>query len=91
MKITEMKSEVSIDSGCANSLTNRCVQNSPENQLAIVSAEKDHTSVKDRVMEAKSEAVRGLIFILPTQKSSETPREVVLTTPSTSRPAGNRS
>ena len=41
--ITETESEASIDSGCANSLTNRCVQDSPENQLC-----NDHLGKKKR-------------------------------------------
>ena len=40
LKIMETRSKVSSDSGCANSLTNSCVQNSPEIQLAIVLAKK---------------------------------------------------
>jgi hypothetical protein len=83
MKITETKSEVSSYSGCANPLTNSCVQNSPEIQLAIVSAKK-HTSVKDRVMDTNSKAVRGSIpanALMHMQKSSEDFREIVPTAP----------
>ena len=55
--ITEFKSEVGIDSGCENSFTNSSVQNSPENQLAIVSAKKERSSVQDLVAETDSEAL----------------------------------
>ena len=87
-KITETKSEVSIDSGCANFfLSTNCVQKLPENDLAIVSETKEFTSVENRVMETNSKAVRGSIHILPDslthiwiQKLSETPREVIPTT-----------
>jgi hypothetical protein len=39
-EVMKTKFEVSVNLGCVNSLTNSCVQNSPENQLAIVSAKK---------------------------------------------------
>ena len=55
-KITKMKPEVSTNSGCANFLTTNCVQELPEDELAIVSATK----------ETKSKAVRVLIYAVPT-------------------------
>ena len=60
------KSEVRINSGCANISTTNFIQKLPENELAIVSKTKENTSVEDRVMETNSKAVRGLIHILPT-------------------------
>ena len=62
-KITETKSEVSINSGCAaicaHFLTTNCVQILPENEPAIVSAMKEYmsASVEDRVMETNPKAV----------------------------------
>ena len=56
---TETEYEVRIDSGCENSFTNSCVQNSPENRLSIVSERKERKSVQDLVTETNSEAVRG--------------------------------
>ena len=56
-----------IDSYPLISLTRICFQELPENELAIVSATKDCTSVEpeDRDMETNSKAaVRGLIHIL---------------------------
>ena len=55
--ITETKSEVRIEKGCANSFTNSCVQNSLENQPVIVSAKKERSSVQDLVTETDSEAL----------------------------------
>ena len=81
----ETESEVSIDSGCANSLTNSCIQNSSESQLAVVSAEKgvyicQALSYGDEFRggeEIDSYPANSLTHI---QKSSENPREVVPTT-----------
>ena len=56
----------SIDSYPSFSLTHIFVQELPENELSMVSATKECTSVEDRVMESNSKAaVRGLILILP--------------------------
>ena len=68
-KLTETKTEVSIDSSSTHSLTNNCVQeNLPGNQVVIVSPakEKEHTSVKSQVAETKPEEVRGSTYVLPT-------------------------
>ena len=56
----------------ANFLTANCIQKLSESELAIVSATKEYKSVKDRVVETNSGAVR--------EKSSENPREVIPTT-----------
>ena len=52
----------------ANFLTTNCVQKLPENEIAIVSATIEYTSVEDGVMdsETNSKAVRALIRILST-------------------------
>jgi hypothetical protein len=64
---TETKSTVSIDSGCANSLTNSYVQNSSESQASDRPGKKEHIPVKDRVMEPNAQmVVRGSIHILST-------------------------
>ena len=50
---------MSIKSDRANFLTINCVQELPENELAIVSATREHTSVVDQDMETNSKlAVR---------------------------------
>ena len=57
---------MSIKSDGANFLTTNCVQELPENELAIFSAANECTSVEDRVLETNSKAaVRRLIHILP--------------------------
>ena len=70
-KFTEPKSEVS----CTNFLTTNCVQKLPENELAIVSATNEYTSVEDRVMETNSKAVRGSIHFSDTNLSPEIVRK----------------
>ena len=56
---------MSIKLDCTNFLTN-CVQVLPENELAIVSAKKEYTSVEDEVMATNPKAaVRALILVLP--------------------------
>ena len=72
IKVKETKSKVPVSNDinldCANLLTINCVQELPvpENELAIVSATKECTSVEDRVMETNSKAaVSGLFLILP--------------------------
>ena len=83
---------MSINSDCANFLVTNCLQELPENELEIVSATKECTSVEpeDRVMETNSKAaVRGLFLIsyppisliyIWIQESSNNPREVVPST-----------
>ena len=61
----------SIDSYPSFSLTHIFVQELPENELSMVSATRECTSVEDRVMEKNSKAaVRGLILILPSLSSN---------------------
>ena len=82
--ITEMESEVSIDSGCANSFTNRCDR--------LVNLKEEHTSVKDSTeLWRNSETVRGWILILPISDAHpESSREVIRKQQITLRPAGDR-
>ena len=55
---------MSIKSDCANFLTINCIQELPENELAIVSATRERTSVEDQDVETNSKAgVRGLILV----------------------------
>ena len=62
-KTTETKSEVSIRSDCTDFLTIDCIQELPENEVAIASATKD---VEELLSETNSKAaVRGLTLILP--------------------------
>ena len=61
----ETKSEVGINSGCANFSTTNWCKELPENGLAIAPATKEYTSVEDRVIETNSNLVRGFIHILP--------------------------
>ena len=42
------------------------MQKLSENELANVSATKEHTSVEDRVMETNFKTVRTLFHVLPT-------------------------
>ena len=58
---------MSIKLDRANFLTiTNCIQELPENELTIVSATKECTSVEDRVVETDSKAaVSGFILILP--------------------------
>ena len=57
---------MSINSDSANFLTIYCVQEQPENELAIVSATMGYTFEEDRDIETNfNAAVRGSIYILP--------------------------
>ena len=65
-KSTKTKSEVSINSVCADFLTTNCNQKLIENEIAIISATKEYTSVEDPVTGTNSKSVGNLIHILPT-------------------------
>lgn len=59
------KPKVSTQFRIVENKTN-CVQKLPEDELAVVSATKDYTSVEDRVMETDSKAVREFSHVLQT-------------------------